>query len=205
MSLPVITPLTFADLDVVMALERICFKDPWTRRMYMTDLTENELATYRALRLPLGDAAWQSANSKLHGAGHGYAVAGAPAVTGPILAYGGFWLMVDEAHIATIATRPEWRGCGLGLLLMLELLDRAIEQGARTSTLEVRGGNLPAQQLYEKLGYAVVGRRRRYYRDGEDGLLMTTPDLTAPASQARLAAARLDALTKLKGCLLRLS
>ncbi|MDQ1301843.1 MAG: [ribosomal protein S18]-alanine N-acetyltransferase, partial [Chloroflexota bacterium] len=186
-------------------LERICFKDPWTRRMYQTDLTENELATYRALRLPLGDAVWQSANSKLHGAGRGSAVAGAPAVTGPILAYGGFWLMVDEAHIATIATRPEWRGCGLGLLLMLELLDRAIAQGARTSTLEVRGGNLPAQQLYEKLGYAVVGRRRRYYRDGEDGLLMTTPDLTAPAMQARLAVARLDAMMKLERCLLRQS
>jgi ribosomal-protein-alanine N-acetyltransferase len=205
MSLPVIAPLTLADLDVVMALERICFKDPWTRRMYVSDLTENELATYRALRLPLGDAAWQNANSKLQGAGRGDAMAGAPAASGPILAYGGFWLMVDEAHIATIATRPEWRGCGLGLLLMLELLDRAIEQGARTSTLEVRGGNLPAQQLYEKLGYAVVGRRRRYYRDGEDGLLMTAPDLTAPASQARLAVARLDAIEKLERCLLRLS
>jgi ribosomal-protein-alanine N-acetyltransferase len=201
MSLPVITPLTLADLDVVMALERICFKDPWTRRMYMTDLTENELATYRALRLPLGDVAWQSAKRKSPGAGGGDAVAGAPAASGPILAYGGFWLMVDEAHIATIATRPEWRGCGLGLLLMLELLDHAIAQGARTSTLEVRGGNLPAQQLYEKLGYAVVGRRRRYYRDGEDGLLMTTPDLTTPAMQTRRADARLDAMMKLERCL----
>lgn len=205
MLLPTITPLTLDDLDVVMALERICFKDPWTRRMYLTDLTENELATYRALRLPLGDAAWQIANGKLREAAAGQAFSGAPAASGPILAYGGFWLMVDEAHIATIATRPEWRGCGLGALLMLELLDRAIEQGARTSTLEVRAGNISAQRLYEKLGYAIAGQRRRYYRNGEDGLLMTTPELTAPAMQARLAAARLDALTKLERRVLRLS
>jgi len=200
----VITPLTLADLDVIMALERACFKDPWTRRMYVTDLTENELATYRALRLPLNDVAWQMAYRSRHGAA-GQLLAGASAAAGPILAYGGFWLMVDEAHIATIATRPEWRGCGLGLRLMLELLDLAIAQGARTSTLEVRGGNVPAQQLYARLGYEVVGRRRHYYRDGEDGVLMTTPELTGPVMQARLATARLAAATKLEGCLLRLS
>lgn len=185
MRLPVITPLTLADLDAIMALERVCFKkDPWTRRMYISDLTENELATYLVLRLPTREAA-----------------ADASAADGPILAYGGFWLLVDEAHIATIATRPEWRGCGLALYLMLALLDAAAARGARTSTLEVRASNWPARRLYEKLGYAVMGRRRRYYRDGEDGVIMTTPALTTPAMQERLAAARQDAMTKLAQCL----
>lgn len=182
MILPVIAPLALADLDVIMELERVCFrKDPWTRRMYIRDLTENELATYRTLRLPADLAA------------------GRPPGGGEILAYGGFWLMVDEAHIATIATRPEWRGCGLGLYLMLALLDEAMARGARTSTLEVRGDNAPAQRLYAKLGYRVVGRRRRYYRDGEDGVLMTTPLLTEPAQQARLAALREEAIQKIQG------
>ena len=117
-----------------------------------------------------------------------------------ILAYGGFWLLADEAHIATIASHPDWRGCGLGQWLMLALLDAAMQRGAVRSTLEVRAGNLPAQRLYEKLGYEVAGRRKRYYRDGEDGLIMTTPPLADPAMQGRLAAARDDALARFAKC-----
>ena len=177
MPLPVVTPMTVDDLDAIMALERVCFKDPWTRRMYLADLTQNEIATYLAVRLPNSDPNHSS-----------------------ILAYGGFWLMADEAHIATIASHPDWRGCGLGLHLMLTLLDVAQAAGARLSTLEVRAGNLPAQRLYEKLGFEIMGRRRHYYRDGEDGLIMTTLPLTEPEMQARLSAARADALRRLTEC-----
>ena len=118
----------------------------------------------------------------------------------PILAYGGLWLLLDEAHIATVASHPDWRGCGLGQWLMLALLDAAMARGAATSTLEVRAGNLPAKRLYEKLGYEVAGVRKRYYRDGEDGLIMTTPPLADPVMQTRLAAARQDALHRLERC-----
>ena len=83
---------------------------------------------------------------------------------------------------------------------MLALLDAAIARGAVTSTLEVRASNQPAQQLYLKLGYEITGRRRRYYRDGEDGLIMTTPSLADPAIQERLAAARAGTLARLKKC-----
>jgi ribosomal-protein-alanine N-acetyltransferase len=117
-----------------------------------------------------------------------------------IVAYGGFWLMLDEAHIATIASHPDWRGCRLGQWMLLALLDVALARGAATSTLEVRAGNLPARRLYEKLGYEVAGVRKNYYRDGEDGLIMTTPPLTGPAMQARLAVAREDALIRLAQC-----
>ena len=116
----------------------------------------------------------------------------------PILAYGGLWLLLDEAHIATVASHPDWRGCGLGQWLMLALLDAAMARGAATSTLEVRAGNLPARRLYEKLGYEVAGVRKRYYRDGEDGLIMTTPPLADPVMQTRLGAARADVLAKLE-------
>ncbi len=181
MLLPVTTPMAAADLDAIMQLERVCFKDPWTRRMYLVDLTENELATYLVVRWPSLDL-----TSSIAGV--------------PILAYGGFWLMTDEAHIATIASHPDWRGCGLGLHLMLELLDAAIARGARCSTLEVRVSNHQARQLYEKLGYEVMGRRRRYYRDGEDGLIMTTPALDGKEMQAILSAARREALAKVQRC-----
>ncbi len=186
MSWPLLTPMTVDDLDIIMALERVCFKDPWTRRMYLTDLTENDLATYLVAR---PSAALRQA---------------APSVP-PILAYGGFWLIVDEAHIATIATHPNWRGCGLGLYLMLGLLDVAMARGARVSTLEVRASNSAAQSLYLKLGYEIVGRRHRYYRDGEDALLMTTPPLVEPAMQERLAQARREAQVKMERSLLTVS
>jgi ribosomal-protein-alanine N-acetyltransferase len=184
MVLPLITPMVSADLDYVMTLERQCFKDPWTRRMYLADLTQNAQATYLVARS--APSTTESGNP--------------PSQVPPVLAYGGFWLLVDEAHVATIATHPGWRGCGLGVWLMLALLDHAMARGAVLSTLEVRAGNLAARRLYEKLGYQVVGMRRHYYRDGEDALIMTTPLLTDPAMQARLAAARAGALLRLERC-----
>jgi [ribosomal protein S18]-alanine N-acetyltransferase len=199
MPLPGVTPMTVDDLDAIMALERVCFKDPWTRRMYLADLTQNEIATYLALRLPIADYGPRSAAERDFGLRTSDSDA-SPVVScqSLIVAYGGFWLMADEAHVATIASHPNWRRCGLGLYLMLTLLDVAQAAGARLSTLEVRAGNLPAQRLYEKLGFGIAGRRRHYYRDGEDGLIMTTPPLTAPEMQARLAAARTEALRRLE-------
>jgi ribosomal-protein-alanine N-acetyltransferase len=177
-------PMTPADLDEVMLLERRCFKDPWTRHMYLSDLTSNPLATYLVLQAPAGMSAQEPRQ------------ASAPS----LLAYGGFWLLLDEAHIATIAAHPRWRRCGLGLWLMLALLDTAIQHGAALSTLEVRVGNMPARRLYEKLGFEEVGERRNYYRDGEDALIMTTPLLLAPGMQQRLAAARADGVARIQSC-----
>jgi ribosomal-protein-alanine N-acetyltransferase len=180
--LPHVVPMTVADLDEVMPLERRCFKDPWTRHMYVSDLTGNNLATYLVLRAPEGV--------------HTHEPKQGPAP--PLLAYGGFWLLLDEAHIATIATHPRWRGCGLGLWLMLALLDEAIRRGAALSTLEVRVGNASARRLYEKLGFEEVGERPNYYRDGEDALIMTTPPLLDPRMQERLTAVRAEAAARLE-------
>lgn len=214
MTLPVVAAMTPADLNAIMLLERQCFTDPWTRHMYLTDLTQNAMATYLTLKVALPDNTSQTANSEWQVAEHGWQTASGPeaplaggdqAVTidpqpSTVVAYGGFWLMMDQAHIATIASHPNWRGCGLGQQLMLALLDAAVARGAITSTLEVRASNQPAQQLYLKLGYEITGRRRRYYRDGEDGLIMTTPPLSDAAIQVRLAAARAETLARLKKC-----
>lgn len=189
MNLPQATPMTPADLDEVMLLERRCFKDPWTRHMYLSDLTGNRLATYLVLRCP----------AELR-------VPGSPGEGLPsLLAYGGFWLFVDEAHIATIASHPEWRGRGLARWLMLALLDEAQRRGAVCSTLEVRVGNTAARRLYESFGYEVVGERVCYYRDGEDALIMTTPPLREPAMQQRLAALREETAAMLAGWLAQLA
>lgn len=174
--MPYIAPMVPEDLDEIMPLERESFTDPWTRRMYLSDLAENPLATYRVIR-----------------SGNGTDFP-------PILGWGGFWLLVDEAHIATVASHPQYRRCGVGEWLMVALLDKAQERGARVATLEVRVSNMAAQKLYDKLGFDVVGMRRKYYRDGEDGLIMTTPALAEPEIQARLEAAREDALERMTRC-----
>jgi ribosomal-protein-alanine acetyltransferase len=166
--------------------------------MYLVDLTENELATYLVVRLRNVDSnramsKWQTAN----GNGLQSAICNLPFA---VLAYGGFWLMVDEAHIATIASHPDWRGCGLGQYLLVALLEAARDRGARLATLEVRAGNRPAQQLYRKLGFEIVGFRPHYYRDGEDGLIMTAPPLAGPAMRERLATVRAEAAAKLERC-----
>ena len=102
-----------------------------------------------------------------------------------VAAYGGMWLMVDEAHITTSRSIPAWRRQRIGERLLLAFLDLALERGAHEATLEVRLSNLPARRLYEKFGFRPVGLRPRYYSDnGEDALIMTTEPL-AYAADAR--------------------
>jgi ribosomal-protein-alanine N-acetyltransferase len=96
------------------------------------------------------------------------------------------WLMVDEAHITTIAIRTSWRGKGLGELLLISLIEAATAVGTGRLTLEVRVSNEPAQQLYRKYGFQQEGVRSRYYSDNnEDAYIMTTGSIQDSAYQSR--------------------
>lgn len=100
--------------------------------------------------------------------------------SGEIVAYGGVWLVIDEAHVTTLAVAESARRQGFGKRLMIELLSRAREAGMTCSTLEVRVGNEAALGLYENLGYERVAVRRRYYPDNqEDAVVMWLGDLVA--------------------------
>jgi ribosomal-protein-alanine N-acetyltransferase len=82
--------------------------------------------------------------------------------------------VVDEAHIATIAIHPEFRGNGFGKKLLVETLRQSIQRGAILATLEVRDNNSLAQQMYKDFGFTTVGRRLHYYKDNnEDAIIMT--------------------------------
>lgn len=95
-----------------------------------------------------------------------------------LVGYCGFWLIGDEAHITTIAVRPEYRGNALGELLLVQCIERCMAQTIRWVTLEVRVSNYNAQNLYYKYGFSSVGLRPKYYQDNhEDALIMTTPDV----------------------------
>lgn len=70
----------------------------------------------------------------------------------------------DEAEILSIAIDAGYRGRGLSRKLLLTHLGYLAAKGVRTISLEVEENNAPARRLYERAGFAVVGRRERYYR-----------------------------------------
>lgn len=83
-----------------------------------------------------------------------------------------YWLVLDEAHIATLAVHPDLRRHGLGRMILGRALGEAAREGAKLAYLEVRESNKAAQDMYQKSGFAVAGHRPRYYVT-EDAVLMT--------------------------------
>lgn len=75
-------------------------------------------------------------------------------------------------HITTIGVAPEYRRRGLARLMLHEVERSFLARSVTTVRLEVRVGNIPAQRLYEQLGYIVVQRMGKYYSNGDDGYLM---------------------------------
>jgi [ribosomal protein S18]-alanine N-acetyltransferase len=78
----------------------------------------------------------------------------------------------NEAEVLTLAVRPAARRAGAGQALMRALMAQAARRGAGAMFLEVAAGNAAARALYAGLGAAEVGRRRRYYPDGADALVL---------------------------------
>jgi ribosomal-protein-alanine N-acetyltransferase len=88
------------------------------------------------------------------------------------------WIVVDELHIATIATHPDFRRQGIGTQILTTALKDASAAGVRRAFLEVRASNEAAQAMYRKFGFEITGRRLKYYKDnGEDAILMTLEPL----------------------------
>jgi len=153
-----VEPMGLEDVPDVHRIEAASFPMPWPDYAFRQELQTNRLAHSLVVR------------------------AGSETV-----AYGGLWLLVDEAHITTFAVLPEWRRRGIGGWLMVALMDLALRLNARVMTLEVRLSNRPARDLYAHFGFKPVGVRPRYYSDnGEDALIMTTEVLTGAQMTALL-------------------
>ncbi len=90
---------------------------------------------------------------------------------GALVALASGWLVVDELHVTAVVVAPTWRRRGLGRRALEALLQMARRQGADRATLEVAAGNSAARGLYTSMGFLEAGVRRRYYRNGEDGLI----------------------------------
>jgi ribosomal-protein-alanine N-acetyltransferase len=187
-----VEPMQVADLGQVMQIEKDAFSAPWPASAYRYELTQNDVSTYLVLKVRRPSRMVQEMEEVERSQRNSIATAVERAArlvrrgSVPILAYGGFWTILDEGHISTLAVHPKWRGHGLGEMMLAALIDAAVVGGAREVTLEVRVSNIVAQNLYRKYSFTVVGRRKRYYHDNnEDALLMTLSDAPGSAYQAR--------------------
>lgn len=137
------------DISQVAALDQLSFADPWPQGSFEYELKANNYSLCLVAENP--DAV------------EGEDIVGALVI----------WVIVDEAHIATIAVHPNYRHRGIGRRLLAEGLLQAAERGAVKSLLEVRSGNAEALHLYYGFGFKAVGLRPNYYQaEQEDALLL---------------------------------
>ncbi len=136
--------MTTADLDEVMAIERTAFPFPWSVGFFRQEL---QVACARSILAE---------------------------VDGKIIGYVLFWHLPGAIDIHNIAVHADFRRQGIARLMLRKIVDEAKRQSITRVVLEVRKSNLPAQQLYEVMGFSTSGIRKGYYSDnGEDALAMT--------------------------------
>ncbi len=127
-------PMRIADLDRVLQIEYVAFTMPWSS------------LTYRNL-LHRKDAELWVAESADDG----------------VVGYAGYWGVLDEAELGTLAVDPRRRGRGVARRLLEHMIERVRQRGMKALFLEVRISNDPARRLYAGFGFSQVGVRRNYY------------------------------------------
>ena len=142
----IIDDMTTDDLDGVFEIERASFPDPWS-----VDLFKEELQNPHSFNLVVR---LKSLSEK------------------SVVAYIVYWIAADEMQILDLAVDERLRRQGMGRLLIQAALKRAKDKGAIHAFLEVRRGNKAGISLYSVLGFAKIGERRKYYKDGEDAIVM---------------------------------
>lgn len=127
----------------VAEMERQCFSDPWSEKSVASELNN-----------PL--SLWLIAE-----------------VDGVVAGYVGSQTVLDSADMMNLAVSPSFRRQGIGERLVNCLTEALQEKGVKTLLLEVRISNEPAKELYQKLGFEMVGKRPRYYeKPREDALIL---------------------------------
>jgi len=182
--------MTMPDVPRVVEIERLAYPSTWPPSAYRKELQDNRWAHYIVLRdRKIVEERMVTVASEPEKPrrffplsllpGRPIATASSPDLNS-IIGFAGLWLMVDEAHITTIAMHPEFRRKGLGEFMLTGLIDIAYNIGANWVTLEVRVSNYPAQNLYRKYGFREKGLRHKYYSDNqEDALIMWTDEINS--------------------------
>ncbi|PLX84707.1 MAG: ribosomal-protein-alanine N-acetyltransferase [Desulfuromonas sp.] len=145
-----IRQMTPEDLEAVLALESTCYRQPWSRELFLREL-ENPHAEI--------DLLW---------------------IGNRLAGFLCSWMIGPELEIHNVATSPELRRGGVGSSLLRHVLSRGRSRGLERAFLEVRKGNLAAIALYRAFGFSTVAVRTGYYQDGEDALIMELHEADAP-------------------------
>jgi len=140
-------PMTPADLDEVLPIERASFTMPWTRDQFEREI-ENPISYPYTVQVERDGGETQ------------------------LGAYIIFWIVYGEAHILDLAVRPGLRRRGLASWLFERVIEMFHEAYVKGAFLEVRKSNASAIRLYKKFGFKESYERKRYYGD-EDALVMT--------------------------------
>ena len=133
----------------VAELEKLCFSAPWSANSIAHELTTDY-------------SFWLVAEDD-----------------GTVAGYIGSQIAFPEADVMNVAVRPEYRRRGVGQILVEALSTHLRNIDCESLTLEVRASNAPAIALYEKLGFAQVGRRPGYYRNPKEDALILRKELRA--------------------------
>lgn len=144
--------LEVEDLPQVIELDQICFGGFWSLEGYTREI-KSPNSTLLIITIP------DEENKK-------------------VIGLGCLWAILEEAHISLLAIHPDFQGRGLGKLLLLSLLKDAVNRKLERATLEVKETNIKALSLYEKFGFKIAGKRKKYYSNtGEDALVLWCKDL----------------------------
>ena len=136
--------MTIDDIENVVNVENDCFTTPWSKDSFLREILENKVALYLV--------------AKIENVAVGYI---------------GVWRIQNEGHITNVAVHSDFRGMGIGNMLVSELLSLCEKEGIDDFTLEVRKSNTVAQNLYKKFKFVDVGIRKGYYQDTkEDAVIM---------------------------------
>lgn len=143
-----IVPMHESHIAQIAALEQLCFSDPWSENSVRSELSN-----------PL--SLWLVAKED-----------------GRVIGYVGSQSVLPEADVMNLAVAPDCRKKGIGRALMTALIAQLRSRGVTALFLEVRVGNLPAQSLYQSLGFVEVGRRPKYYVNPIEDALILRKELT---------------------------
>ncbi len=193
--------MTLNDIAQVMEVEQQSFPTIWPPTAFKREIQHNRLARFLVAVQRGEDAEERRNGASPEGGPHpsslGRLVGGlrhildgdkAPPVERNELVVGfvGVWLLIDEAHIVTIAVRDGHRRRGVGELLLIVAIETARLVGQTVVTLECRLSNAAALRLYEKYGFQRIGIRSRYYSDDhEDAYVLSVSDIGTASYERR--------------------
>lgn len=153
-----ITKFRRRHLRRVLTIETRVYPRPWSASLFLSELAQRSTRSYIVARNE-----------------------------GEVVGYAGMMFTGLEAHITNIAVDPSFHGRKVGSKLLLTLVTEAIARGAETVSLEVRVSNIPAQAMYEKFGFEVVGTRKGYYIETkEDAFIMVAEGVNSTDYRIRL-------------------